>query len=317
MDLISVIVPVYNAEDYLDRCIESIINQSYSNFELLLIDDGSSDKSLEICNKWEKRDERIQVYSQKNGGASAARNYGLRMMKGEYIVFVDSDDWISSKYIEFLYMAIKSNNYDIVQCNLKATTDDDFKVEEITDFNFKNVKELTKTEALNYRLYKVSVCAKIYKKDLFNDFSFREGAIYEDDASYYIFVYRANRLAILNETLYFYFMSDNSVMRNEKPLDLAFVDIYKERINYFREKKEIEFLEGSIARFCLVLLLGYGSVIKDIKKREYILDLFVQNYKCIKNSKYILMQDKVLFFFFSKFPDVCSLFIKCLRRLRK
>ena len=107
MDLISIIVPIYNAEKYIDDCIKSILNQTYSRFELILIDDGSSDRSLEICNNWKRKDERIHVYSQKNGGASAARNFGLKVMQGDYVVFVDSDDWVSPKYIEFLYSPVE------------------------------------------------------------------------------------------------------------------------------------------------------------------------------------------------------------------
>lgn len=314
MELVSVIVPVYNAEKYIDRCIKSIVNQSFSNFELILIDDGSNDKSFDICKKWSKKDKRIKVYSQKNAGASAARNYGLRIMKGEYVVFVDADDWIHSKYIELLYSSIKLGDYDIVQCALKPTIDMESKLEEAVSFDKKNVKEISKIQALNYRLYKVSVCAKIYKRDIFLNFLFREGAIYEDDASYYIFVYRANKIAILNETLYYYYMSNNSVMRNEKPLDLAFIDIYKERIEFFRKSGETEFLEGSIARFCLVLLLSYGGIIQDTDKKKYIWDLYVQGYNQIRNSKYILKRDKILFVFFRRCPNVCTILIKILRR---
>lgn len=317
MDLISVIVPVYNAEQYVDRCIESIINQTYSNFELLLIDDGSNDKSLEICNEWSNRDVRIQVYSKQNGGASSARNYGLDKANGEYVVFVDADDWISSKYIEFLHKAITLNDYDIVQCNLKSVENSELEQSEHVNFDFQKVREITKIEALNYRLYKVSVCAKIYRKYLFDDFKFREGAIYEDDASYYIFVYRAKKIAMLNETLYFYFMSSNSVMRNENTLDLEFIKIYKERMDYFKERNEKILLDGTIARFCLVLLLGYGSVIDDKQKREYLRGLYTQNYLTIRKAKCLLLQDKILFYCFSRFPNVCSRLIKFLRRLRK
>ena len=317
MDLISIIVPIYNAEKYIDDCIKSILNQTYSRFELILIDDGSSDRSLEICNNWKRKDERIHVYSQKNGGASAARNFGLKVMQGDYVVFVDSDDWVSPKYIEFLYKSIKLDDYDIVQCNLKATFDRDEKIDVDHNFEINKIREITKIQALNYRVYKVSVWAKIYKKDIFDNFRFREGAIYEDDASYYIFIYRAKKIAILEETLYYYYMSDNSVMRNDKSLDLAFIDIYKERIEFFIEKDEKEFLEGSIARFCLVLLLSYGSVVQDIELRENIFDLYVQNYNEIKNSKYLLARDKKLFFFFRILPKLCSVCIKFARGLRK
>lgn len=118
--LISVIVPVFNAQRFLPKCIGSILNQSYKNLEVLLIDDGSTDKSLEICKKYEQKDNRVVVISQENGGVSSARNNGLRRANGEYICFVDSDDWIPKKSIELLYRAILVEDSDLAVGALKS-----------------------------------------------------------------------------------------------------------------------------------------------------------------------------------------------------
>lgn len=189
-ELISVIVPVYNAEEYIKRCVESIQNQTYSHFELILVNDGSRDNSLALCQALAAQDERIVVLDRPNGGASAARNTGLAHMRGQYIVFVDSDDYVSPSYLENLHRAAKQGDYDIVQCNLESTFDMDKRLEKVL-YRQTDVKEVTKKQALNDRKYKVSVWGKIYSAQLFVDFRFQEGIIYEDDASYYILVDRA------------------------------------------------------------------------------------------------------------------------------
>lgn len=114
---ISVIVPLYNAEKTLDRCIKSIIEQTYANLELLLIDDGSTDKSSQICSSWVRQDDRVKYFRQKNAGAAAARNYGLSQMTGAYFAFVDSDDWLSKTFCEKMYNAMVNKNADIVFCD--------------------------------------------------------------------------------------------------------------------------------------------------------------------------------------------------------
>lgn len=315
-DLISIIVPVYNAEMYIERCVKSIQNQTYSHFELILVNDGSKDNSLEICKMLAKQDERIVVLNRSNGGASAARNMGLANMRGQYVVFADSDDYVSPSYLENLYMAVKQDQYDIVQCNLESTNELDKKLEKVS-FEKTDVEEVTKTEALNERKYKVSVWGKIYSSHIFENFHFKEGIIYEDDASYYIFVDRAQKLAILNETLYFYYMSENSVMRNDKKdKSVAFISIYEDRIQYFQERDEKELLEGTYDRFCLVLMLNLTASFRDgnnIKDRKQWLELFKKYYLLVMRAKSVPMKDKVMFSFFRIFPKTAGRIIGSIR----
>lgn len=302
--LISVIVPVYNAEKDLENCIKSILSQTYETFELILVNDGSKDGSLEICRTFEKQDKRIRVYDRENGGAGAARNTGLEKMKGEYVVFVDSDDYVSANYLENLYLAIELGGYDIVQSRLEQVTEKKTPLKVI--FNPSDVREITKIEALNGRLYKVSVCSKIYSSWIFKDFHFSEGVIYEDDDSYYIFVDRAKRVALLNETLYYYFMSDNSVMRNNsEKINLNFIDIYENRIKYFSEKKNQPLLEGSYCRYCLVLMLGFSRGMVDKRKiidKAMIFNLYKKYYPYVRSSKFIRIKEKLLLTCFRIFP---------------
>lgn len=306
-DLISVIVPVYNAAAYIERCVKSIQNQTYTHFELILVNDGSTDNSLEICKTLASQDERIVVLDRPNGGASAARNTGLAHMRGQYIVFADSDDYVSPSYLENLHRAAEQGDYDIVQCNLESTFDMDKRLEKVL-YRQTDVKEVTKKQALNERKYKVSVWGKIYCSHIFKDFRFQEGIIYEDDASYYIFVDRAHRLAVLDETLYYYYMSENSVMRNDKKdKSTAFIGIYEDRIRYFRERNNQELLDGSYDRFCLVLMLNLSASYahgNNCGDRKQLWTLYKKYYHSTMQAKTIGMKDKLMFTCFRIAPHL-------------
>lgn len=315
--LISVIIPVYNAEKYIENCVSSILTQTYRNFELILVNDGSTDQSLKLCEELAARDSRIKVIDRENGGAGAARNSGLKVMKGEYVVFADSDDYVSESYLENLYLAAESGGFDIVQCNLQSSFQQGKKSGSV-EYNQSDVSEITKVQALNYRLYKVSICSKIYSSHLFMDFEFREGIIYEDDASYYIFIDKAERIAILNETLYYYFMSDNSVMRNnKKDKSTEFIDIYEERLQYFKNKNDVALIEGTYDRYCLVLMLVYSNAVaygNNQNDMAQFMSLFKKYYPEAMRAKEVSMKDKLMFSCFRLCPSFTG---KMIARLRK
>lgn len=170
MDKVSIIVPVYNVEKYLPTCIESILNQSYKNFELILVDDGSPDKSGDICDDYAKKDNRIKVIHQRNSGSSAARNNGLETSSGEYITFVDSDDWIDENHIETLYHSISSSKVDIVQCDLCYERNDGQKI-----WSNKPSSEVPRQvilDSMNGRIH-AGVVLKMARKNLFEEKSIR------------------------------------------------------------------------------------------------------------------------------------------------
>ena len=123
MKKISVIVPIYNSEDYIDRCVRSIVEQSYKNIEIILVDDGSTDNSSMMCDEWAKNDKRVKVIHKENGGVSSARNEGLKIAKGDYISFVDSDDYIDKKMIEKMLNQMEKGNTDLVICNYEPNHD--------------------------------------------------------------------------------------------------------------------------------------------------------------------------------------------------
>lgn len=216
-NIISIIVPIYNVEEYLERCIDSILSQSYNNIEVILVDDGSVDNSKVICCSYAERDERIKVIAKKNEGPAEARNVALRYAKGDYITFIDADDFVSNDYISYLYKLIKKHDADIACCNTsifkKGNT---VKVKK----HIKYEKIMCVDDALCQMLYEKnfsnSVWGKMYKKELFKDISFPKGKIFEDMFTTYKVFMVSNKIVYGNQEKYFYMKHDKSIMNTTK-----------------------------------------------------------------------------------------------------
>lgn len=232
MEKISVIVPVYNVEKYLDRCIESIVNQTYKNLEIILVDDGSPDNCPKMCDEWAKKDERIKVIHKENGGQGEARNFGIKESTGDYIGFTDSDDVIAENMYERLLSIAKKTNADAVQCALLKFLD--FKQ---TEFDVDNrdvqLKALTPVEAVSELLKDkiTSTCpAFLLKKDLAKSVLFDLGIINEDVMWTYRICKNSNKTVLTNEVLYFYLQREGSTMNSaysKKRFDALDADLFK------------------------------------------------------------------------------------------
>lgn len=207
--LISVIIPVYNVEKYLGRCLDSIINQTYNNLEIICINDGSTDSSLEILRSYGAREPRIKIISQDNQGLSEARNVGLKIASGEYISFIDSDDWIDGYYYESMVAKIYSSNADIVFANMKSMQGNNMLIstnkKQTVDKFYKKVRLLRNG----------SVCDKVIRKDLFekNSISFIKGRYFEDNIVLLQLAFFSNKLTIDDAVSYNYFFNPNSICR--------------------------------------------------------------------------------------------------------
>ena len=178
-ELISVIVPVYNVEIFFDKCMTSIVNQTYKNLEIILVDDGSTDKSGKKCDEWKEKDERIKVIHKENGGASSARNVGLEDVTGNWISFIDSDDYIEKTFLENLYNSAKENNADIAAGGFKRITLYKEKIKYSEENFISDKKDMMRRFLLNDGL-SFAMCDKIYKKKLFDTIRFPEGKMNED-----------------------------------------------------------------------------------------------------------------------------------------
>jgi glycosyltransferase involved in cell wall biosynthesis len=216
--LISVIIPILNTSNYLEKCIDSVINQSYKNLQIILINDGSSDRSEEICLQYLKKDSRISYYYQKNQGQSSARNKGIFLAKGSLIGFVDSDDWIDKDMFLKLLNNLLYFNADISSCNFYRYFKNNnyklnFETNRCTNIFFNKdqaIKELLKNEKLTY-----SPVNKLYKKSLFNDLKFLENRIYEDLTISYQLIHKTNRIIYTSAPLYHYRFNPSSTLRKE------------------------------------------------------------------------------------------------------
>lgn len=220
-DLISVVVPIYNVEKYLKRCLDSIINQSYKNLEIILVDDGSPDLCGNICDSYENIDSRIKVIHQKNKGLSGARNAGINIATGTFIIFIDSDDYIDTKMIEKLFKNLIDTKSDISICGFYQIQES-----EIDNFNplaeTIYLKKLDKKKCLSELLFHkcgidIVTWNKLYRRTLFENIVFPEGKIYEDFATIpYIIEKATNGICVTNEKLYYYIQRSGSINANSK-----------------------------------------------------------------------------------------------------
>ena len=210
---ISIVVPIYNVEQYLPKCIDSILNQTYQNLEILLVDDGSPDKCGEICDKYAKKDSRIKVIHKKNGGLADARNMALGVMTGEYVVCVDSDDYISPTHIAGLHHLIEKYGAQVAvnnSCNfLEGTTPHPArKKEEEVVFE----SGLKAVEAMFYQeMFDTSAWGKMYKASLFKDIRYPKGLLFEDLPTTYRLLLKADKVVFNDEQSYFYLLRSNSI----------------------------------------------------------------------------------------------------------
>ena len=209
--LISIIIPVYNAEDYLDKCIQSVLQQDYENYELILVDDGSTDQSSNIISGWASKDRRIRFLHKENGGQSSARNLGLDQAKGTYISFVDADDYVESDYLSYLLSLFTSNcritacNHLVIRGNHKAAN------------NKSEDRILSKKEAFEEVLFHgcidIAPWAKLYKREVFQTLRFPEGRIFEDTWLFGDILNQTDSVAFGNRCCYNYVIHDQSTVR--------------------------------------------------------------------------------------------------------
>lgn len=211
--LISVIVPIYKVEKYLDRCVESLINQTYKNLEIILVDDGSPDNSPAMCDNDAKKDSRIKVVHKKNGGLSDARNVGMSVATGEFISFIDSDDYVSDDFFEVLYNTMITEKSDIVECSVVKFYEDNLFDKHNDDNEITTFSTVDALSALiSENPFHQHVWNKLYKTDLVKDIEFAVGKLNEDEFWTYQVFGKSQRVTKINKTMYYYFQRSGSIM---------------------------------------------------------------------------------------------------------
>ena len=286
MSEISIIVPVYNVEKYLENCIESILNQTFKDFELILVDDGSTDNSSKICDIYEKKDSRIKVIHKNNGGLSSARNAGLDIACGKYVGFVDSDDYIHYQMYEKLYSQIIKNKADISICGFQKVKEFEKGLLSTHKF-YEKVELFNNIEALEQLYCKYSTefvvsWNKLYIKTLFKDIKFKEGAIHEDEFIIHQLLYKVNKVVYNNEKLYFYLQRKGSIVNSEaKVYQIDKIYALSDRIKFFYDKNLTD-LTYKTEKIYMWKIFSVYSYLNNFYSSSELLKLRIDFYKLIK-----------------------------------
>lgn len=300
--LITVIVPIYKVEEYLDRCIESIINQTYENLEVILVDDGSPDNCPKMCDEWAKKDKRIKVIHKENGGLSDARNRGIENANGKYISFIDSDDWIENNMISTLYKFLVETSSDISTCKLisrKEFIKSENKVEEKS-----NYKEFSRNEYL-LKYFKIGsqetvyyACNKLFKSKLLSNNQFPVGLTSEDVLGTYKAILKADKIVEVDANLYNYFVNSNGITNSKFSIkDFDLIKIWDEVIN-IATKEDPDNLKYAILnrqRIDYTLLMRMAIKVKHTTIEEKYSKQYKKCLNDLKINKSNLLKSKIPF----------------------
>ncbi len=278
--LISLIIPVYKVEKYLEKCIQSVINQTYENLQIILVDDGSPDNCGKICDEYAKKDHRIEVIHKSNGGLSDARNKGLEIAKGEYIGFVDSDDYIEADMYEVLYNLLKQYNADVSICNFYTVSQGKISIKNADN----GINEYNRIEILKEILLDKNIQSyawnKLYKKELFDEIKYPIGKKYEDIGTTFYLLEKCNKVVVTGKSEYYYINRQDSIVNNVTESTITdYIELIIQRYDYIEENiKEL----SSYNKDYLKRILKTAE--KDIKSLNEVGDYTKKKYEELYNK---------------------------------
>lgn len=314
--IVSVIIPVYNVAAYLPRCVESVLAQTLTSIEILLVDDGSTDGSAQLCDEYATRDSRVHVLHQANGGLGSARNAGLDAATGEHLAFVDSDDYIAPDMMERLYSALLNNNADICICGFQRTDENGLALGE----NSHPSCVLSGTEALEklyspaYQYFTIA-CNKLFKRDLFAAIRFPLGKLFEDGYAAFRYYYTSRTVVCLPECYYFYCLRGSSI--TNAPLsvkNLDGIDADRDSLVFLTEKGLTALVEKAQTKYVASILYNlkrFRLQPKEIRlKFKTVKKDFRPLYRGILKNAVLTNKEKVLISLFRFSPRLCKLVIK-------
>lgn len=292
-ELISVIVPIYNTSKYLSKCIDSIINQTYKNLEIILVNDGSTDNSLDICNKYKLIDSRIIIINKDNGGLSSAKNIGLDNHKGRYIAFIDSDDYVDNNFIGELYNNLISTNSDISLCNYYDT------INNIDYPNYDNSFILGNNGKYKclFGKYSVQTCCswnKLYKDYIFNNIRFPEGLCYEDSYVICDILFKTNKISyMLDKCLYHYNKRTGSITTNYNMKSFDNILAYKNIYRFLLEHN----IDIDYSMIKVLICIRIRDILLNIKEKNIDIDKYKKDFniyaKDILRDKQCSLKSKI------------------------
>ena len=237
MSKISVIVPVYNVEAYLKRCVDSVLAQTYTDFELILVDDGSPDNCPAMCDEYAKKDSRIRVIHQENGGLSAARNAGIDWVfqnsNSEWFSFIDSDDCVHPKYLEVLLNAAENTNTSVAIGGYVEFSEDMPPIETVAEPQIRNTEDFFIEKNVNA----IVAWGKLYRRKCFEEIRYPVGKLHEDEFTTYKILFQEEFISFIDTPLYFYYQNPKSITNQWNPKRLDVIDALYEQISFLQEKK--------------------------------------------------------------------------------
>lgn len=312
MSVVSVIIPIYNVENYLDQCIKSVIDQTYKDLEIILVNDGSTDLSEKLCDKWKNMDSRIEVIHKSNGGLSDARNAGLDIAKGEYILFVDSDDFIDENMVEILINKI--GNASMAVCNIRYVDEQSQSLETpIKEFQRDEIWDQNKFWKEYYAGYCVTCVVawnKLYKREIFEHIRYDYGKRNEDEFIIDKIVELCDKICICEDVLYNYRQRRNSIMNQKfgiKNLDLIEA-VVNRTIRFKQKKKHRLFVQSYIHLHGVLSAASYQISDNDkecrtkyLEQKKYFKQLYFQAaFHCISLKNFLkitmfIISEKVYF----------------------
>lgn len=288
MSAISIIIPVYNAEKYIARCLDAILNQSFSDFKVILVNDGSTDGSLTLCKVYCEKDSRFTVLDKPNGGAASARNLGLdwyyRESDSPWFCFLDADDFVEARYLELLYAAVRDNSVSVSMCAFQMTDRDALEPVQTV-----SVPVLFSAEELwcKHQLFCTVPVVKLFARDLFRDIRFPEGIIHEDEFTLYKVLFKCEQIAFINVPLYGYYQTETSVMRGAwSPRHMKEPEGIAAQLCFFREN---HYQKAAAYTAKIYLLSLYNNLLRcrtaGEQYREYAVELKKRLGKGLKQYK--------------------------------
>lgn len=308
-ELVSVIVPVYNVEKYVGECVESLMSQSYKNLELILVDDGSTDSSGQLCDIYAMKDKRIKVIHKENGGLSDARNVGIDSATGVYYSFVDGDDFLAEDTISQMIFGMKEKNSDIAVCNMMRYYENG----EIEPFYIpSNILKVLNDVDRFETLLQPSVCNKVFKKDLFNSVRFPKGKFYEDTFVYHTLAYNAKRIVLTGYDGYFYRARRSSILGQNVMTDryFDFIEAVWLRTEFLLKKNIQPYGDEA----CLSLYAAVANAEKNISRTEEnqykhfdALQKYIVAYKQLIKLNNISLKQKIRLWLLRYFPKLHSI----------
>lgn len=312
-ELISIIVPIYNVEKYLDYCVTSLVNQTYKNIEILLVNDGSTDNSGTIADKWAKKDERIRVFHKENGGLSDSRNYGVFQAKSDWVMFIDSDDYYDLFAVEYFVRIQEKYKADLVVSALKGVTSHIPYHRDITENDISDAYPLSNEKLLEEMFYSVitgaSACGKFFKKDLLIKYPYPKGKLYEDIATTYKQIYDAENIYVAPLKVYGYFKRRGSIVNSKFDERYLYIfsiidDIYSFVNNKYplsQELKRAVDIRNVIVSMQIANSMLMANMFDEVKKIQDRISIYKKEF--LTNKK-VSWKNKLKFLLFLSFPKI-------------